>query len=360
MKRLTLLAVIAAVALVGCQPPSEAGPAGPVAVTMPPAPAILTVMTHDSFSISAEALMEFERANNAKVQFVKAGDAGTMLNKAILAKGNPLADVLYGVDNTYLSRALQEGIFEAYDAPTLDFLPDKLRLDPENRALPIDYADVCLNYDKAYLAEHNLTPPDSLEDLTAPEYKGLVVVENPSTSSPGLAFLLTTVGVFGDPGYLDYWRDLAANDVLVVDGWDTAYNTEFSGSAGHGSRPIVVSYDSSPVAEVLYASTPVDQPPTAAVVADGTCFRQIEFAGILSGTANRELAETWIDFMLSPTFQADMPLQMFVFPANPQAQLDPRFEEFLVEPDRPVTVDAADIEAHREAWINAWREVVLR
>jgi len=359
MKRMTLIAVILAAMLASCQPAPEAGPAGP-AVTMPPAPTILTVMTHDSFSISAEALMEFERAHNAKVQFVKAGDAGSMLNKAILAKGNPLADVLYGVDNTYLSRALKEGVFEAYDSPALNSIPDRLRLDPENRALPIDYGDVCLNYDKAYFAENNLAPPASLQDLTAPEYEGLVVVENPSTSSPGLAFLLTTVGVFGDPGYLDFWRELAANDVLVVDGWDTAYNTEFSGSAGHGTRPIVVSYGSSPVAEMLYASTVMDEPPTAAVVADGTCFRQIEFAGILSGTANRAMAEAWIDFMLSPMFQEDMPLQMFVSPVNPRAQLDPLFQEFLAEPDRPVTVNAADIEAKRERWINAWREVVLR
>jgi thiamine transport system substrate-binding protein len=357
---LTLLSAFLATILGGCQPTTPAaGPAGP-AVTAPPTPTILTVMTHDSFSISAAVLMEFERDQNVHVQFVKAGDAGTMLNKAILAKGNPLADVLYGVDNTYLSRALQEGIFDAYDSPALDSIPDDLRLDAENRAVPIDYGDVCLNYDKAYFAKHNLTPPTSLEDLTAPEYKGLTVVENPSTSSPGLAFLLTTVGAFGDPGYLDYWRELAANDVLVVDGWGTAYNTEFSGSAGHGSRPIVVSYGSSPVAEVIYASTPVDEPPTAAVVANDTCFRQIEFAGILSGTPNRAMAEAWIDFMLSPLFQEDMPLQMFVFPVNPQAKLDPVFQEFLAVPDRTVQVDAAAIESKREGWINAWREVVLR
>jgi thiamine transport system substrate-binding protein len=317
-------------------------------------------MTHDSFSVSAEVLMEFERNRNAKVQFVKAGDAGTMLNKAILAKGNPLADVLYGVDNTYLSRALEEDIFEPYDSPILKLIPDELQLDPEDRALPIDYGDVCLNYDKAYFAERDLAPPDSLEDLVAPEYRGLTVVENPSTSSPGLAFLLATVGAFGDPGYLDYWDLLTVNDVLIVDGWDTAYYTEFSGSTGQGTRPIVVSYGSSPAAEVIYATTPVDEPPTAAVVADGTCFRQIEFAGILRGTTNRAMAEAWLDFMLSPTFQEDMPLQMFVFPVNPEAQLDPVFQQFLAVPDRPVMVTAADIEAHREEWINAWREVVLR
>jgi thiamine transport system substrate-binding protein len=356
-RTLAALTVLLAGMLAGCraQPTTQ-----PASITPPPFPTVLTVMTHDSFSVSAAVLAGFERANNAKVQFVKAGDAGTMLNKAILAKDNPLADVLYGVDNTYLSRALKEGIFEAYDAPALADLPEDVRLDPENRALPIDTGDVCLNYDKAYFADHGIKPPSTLGDLTRPEYKSLLVVENPSTSSTGLAFLLATVGAFGDPAYLSFWEKLAANDVLVVDGWETAYNTEFSGSAGRGTRPIVVSYGSSPVFEVVYAAAPVREPPTAAVVTDNTCFRQIEFAGILRGTANRALAEAWIDFMLSPVFQEDMPLQMYVFPVNPQARLDPVFQKYLAVPDRPVAVAPSDIEAKRETWINAWREVVLR
>jgi len=356
-RSLALLTVLVGWMLAGCRPEPAALP--PI-VTPTSLPAVLTVMTHDSFSLSASVLAEFEQSNDARVQFVKAGDAGTMLNKAILARDNPLADVLYGVDNTYLSRALNEGIFEPYDAPALADLPETLRLDPENRALPIDTGDVCLNIDKAYFAEHGLRPPVSLVDLAGPEYKGLLVVENPSTSSTGLAFLLATVGAFGDPGYLSFWEQLAANDVLVVDGWETAYNTEFSGSSGRGPRPIVVSYGSSPVFEVVYAATPVDEPPTVAVVSDNTCFRQIEFAGILRGTDHRALAEAWIDFMLSPVFQEDMPLQMYVFPVNPRAKLDPAFQEYLAVPDRPVAVAPADIEANREAWINAWREVVLR
>lgn len=355
--RCTIILVLLAAALAACQPPQSAGSP---AVTVPPFPTVLTVMTHDSFSISAEVLMDFERANNAKVQFVKAGDAGTMLNKAILAKDSPLADVLYGVDNTFLSRALNEGIFEAYASPALADVPEDVRLDPENRAVPIDTGDVCLNVDRAYFTEQGLKLPSSLDDLTRPEYKGLLVVENPATSSTGLAFLLASVGAFGEPGYLDFWQRLAANDVLVVDGWETAYNSEFSGSAGQGSRPIVVSYGSSPVFEVVYAATAVTEPPTAAIVADGTCFRQIEFAGILRGTANRAMAEAWIDFMLSPRFQEDLPLQMYVFPVNRQAKLAAIFQEYLAVPDRPVVVAPAEIEAKREIWITAWREVVLR
>ncbi len=247
-------------------------------------------MTHDSFAISEGVLAAFEQENNAKVQFLKAGDTGAALNKAILSKGNPLADVFYGVDNTFLSRALDEGIYEPYASPALADIPAEFQLDPENRALPVDFGDVCLNYDKAYFTEKGIAPPASLEDLLKPEYKSLLVVQNPATSSPGLAFLLATIGHFGQEGYLDYWKGLVANDVMVVNDWETAYYTEFSGSSGKGPRPIVVSYNSSPAFEVIYASPPVDQPPTAAVTADGACFRQVEFVGILQGARNRELA----------------------------------------------------------------------
>ena len=219
---------------------------------------------------------------------------------------------------------------------------------------------MCLNYDKAYFAEKGLTPPTSLEDLLKPEYKGLLVVQNPATSSPGLAFLLATVGRFGPDGYLDYWKGLVANDVQVVNDWETAYYTEFSGSSGKGPRPIVVSYDSSPAFEMLYASPPVSQPPTAAVTGDETCFRQVEFVGILKGAKNRGLAQKWIDFMLSPTFQEDLPLQMFVFPVNPDAALDATFQQHLVLPANTAQVSPQDIAANRETWIKAWTETVLR
>ena len=275
-----------------------------------------------------------------------------------MARDNPLADVFYGVDNTFLSRALEEDIFEVYASPLLAEIPDAFKLDPQNRALPVDYGDVCLNYDVAYLADLRLKAPDSLEDLLNEDYRGLLAVQNPATSSPGLAFLLATIGHFGEDGYLDFWSGLVENDLLVVNDWETAYYAEFSRYGG--TRPIVVSYGSSPPFEVIFAEEPVDEPPTAAVVADGTCFRQIEFVGILRGTENRELAEQWIDFMLSTTFQEDLPLQMFVFPVNPQARLDPTFVSYLAIPENPAFVSPADIAVKREAWIQAWTETVLR
>ena len=329
-----------------------------------PQPRTLQVMTHDSFDISEEIITAFEEEHDATVEILQAGDAGVVLNQAILSRDNPLADVLYGVDNTLLSRALDEDILVTYRSSLLEEIPDHLELDPLHRALPVDYGDVCLNYDKAWFAERGLTPPTGLEDLVKPEYRELTVVENPATSSPGLAFLLATVGHFGETGsytYLDYWADLRANDVLAVEGWEDAYWGQFTyGSGGEGQRPIVVSYASSPPVEVHFAETPFEEAPTAAVVGAGSCFRQVEFVGILKGAQNRKLAQDWVDYMLSAEFQEDIPLHMFMFPANQNAHLPEVFAEFAAIPQRPAEVDYADIGANREAWVEAWTGVVLR
>jgi thiamine transport system substrate-binding protein len=349
---LGLLMVLVGMLLVAC-----GGPASQVS-TATSGPRRLTVYTHDSFDVSQSVVQAFQQANNAEVQFISGGDAGTALNKLILSKNNPLADVFYGVANTFLSRALAEGIFVPYESPLLAQIPQEFKLDPQNMALPVDYGDVCMNYQKAYFEDKGLALPQSLEDLLKPEYRGLLVVENPVTSSPGLAFLLTTIAHFGDPGYLDFWKGLVANDVLVVNDWETAYYTNFS--QWGGDRPLVVSYGSSPPFEVIDANPPVQEPPTGAIVADDTCFRQIEFVGILQGTKNTDLAQKWVDFMLSPVFQEDMPLKMYVFPVNPQAKLDPTFQKYLAIPQHPVQLPPDEIAAKRDTWITAWTETVLR
>lgn len=344
--------------LVACVPTSPTTATIEPAVTTQTGQRILTVMTHDSFALSEPVLQAFTDQYGIEVKFLKTGDTGTAVNKAVLAKDAPLADVFYGVDNTFLSRALTEGIFEPYVSPQLADIPDEFELDPQHRALPVDYGDVCLNYDKAFFEEKGIRPPENLDDLLKPEYKSLLVVENPATSSPGLAFLLATIGRYGEQDYLDFWKGLVENDVLVVNDWEIAYRNEFT--RGGGTRPIVVSYGSSPPFEVIYAETPVEEPPTAAVVGDDSCFRQVEFVGILAGTKNRDLAEKWIDFMLSPTFQEDMPLQMFVFPVNEKASLDETFVKYLAVPKKPAYVSPEEIAAKREEWIKAWTEIVLR
>ena len=321
-------------------------------------PETLTVMTHDSFAVSEEVAAAFEAEHGVTIQFLKAGDAGTAVNKAALAGDAPLADVFYGVDNTFLSRALEEDIFEPYDSPLLAEIPARFKLDPHNRALPVDFGDVCLNYDIAYFEAQNIPLPTRLEDLLNPLYKDLLVVENPAASSPGLAFLFATIGHFGEEGYLDYWQGLVDNGVHVVNDWETAYYSEFS--RWGGAYPLVVSYSSSPPFEVIFSEEPISTPPTGAVTGKGACFRQIEFVGILKGAPNRALAEKWVDFMLSTTFQEDIPLQMYVFPVNRNATLDAAFEKFLAVPDEPAFLSPEDIAANREKWIEAWMEVVLR
>jgi thiamine transport system substrate-binding protein len=325
----------------------------------PQEPATVRVMTHDSFNVSEEVLAQFEEENDIVVELLPSGDAGSALNQAILSKDDPIADVFFGVDNTFLSRALAAGIFEAYESPLLENIPDRFELDPEHRLLPVDYGDVCPNYDKDWFAQQNLAPPRNLEDLTRPEYSGLLAVENPATSSPGLAFLLATIGHFGTDGYLEYWAQLRANDVLVTDGWEEAYWGQFT-AASDGDRPIVISYASSPPAEIIFAEETLTEAPTAVIVADGSCFRQIEFIGILAGTEQREAAEALIDFMLSEPFQEDIPLQMFVFPTNENAVLPDVFLQHTEIPSNPAEVDPAAIDQNREAWIEAWTDTVLR
>jgi len=320
---------------------------------------VVRLLTHDSFLVSEAVLDEFTAATGFEVEILAAGDAGLVLNQAILTAGNPFADVIFGVDNTFLSRALDNDVLVPYESPGLADVPAELQLDPEFRATPIDYGDVCLNYDKE--AFDALAPPGTLLDLVAPAYAGKLVVENPATSSPGLAFLLATIATFpedADYTWRDYWADLRNNDVLVTDGWETAYYGAFSGGSGTGDRPIVVSYASSPPAEIINAEEPLEEAPTA-VVSEG-CFRQIEFAGILRGAANPEGAALLIDFMLSERFQEDIPLNMYMYPANAKADLPAEFLENTSVPRSPLTIDPATIDANREAWLDEWTTIVVR
>ena len=346
--------LVLALTVMGCQAVQPAAPAGQTTRT-------LVVASHDSFNVSEDVLAEFEAANDVTLQFLQLGDAGEAVNKLILSKDAPLADVFFGVDNTFLSRALDADIFTPYASPLLADIPDDLKLDPENRLLPVDYGYININADRNWFTDHNLPLPTTLEDLIKPEYAGLLVVENPATSSPGLAFLVATVGHFGEDGYLDYWRGLVANDVRVEESWSTAYYEDFTvGSGGSGDRPLVVSYTTSPPADVVYASDGRTEPASVNISPEDGTFRQIEFVGILAGTKQQDLAEAFIDFMLSERLQADIPLQMYVYPANVNAALPDLFVRFAQTPTSPVAVDPAAIEANRETWIAAWTDVVLR
>ncbi|MFI8826445.1 thiamine ABC transporter substrate binding subunit [Streptomyces sp. NPDC053431] len=327
-----------------------------------PAPKTVTLVSHDSFNASKEVLAEFTRQTGFTVKVLKSGDAGEAVNKEILTKGSPQGDVFFGVDNTLLSRALDNGIFTPYEAKGLERVPAALQLDKEHRVTPIDTGDICVNYDKKYFADKKLAPPQTFDDLAEPAYKDLLVVENPERSSPGLGFLLGTAAKYGDAGWPDYWKKLKANGVKTVDSWELAYNQEFSGSAGgkqaKGDRPLVVSYASSPPVEVLYAQPQPKVAPTG--VSTGTCFRQTEFAGLLNGAKNPEGGKALIDFLISKKFQDDMPLQMFVNPVANDATLPELFTKHGVVIDKPETMAPDKIAQNRDQWIEQWTSLVLK
>ena len=327
-----------------------------VAACSDPEPSEVVLMTHDSFLISEEVLTEFTEETGIGVSVLQAGDGGSMVNQAILTKDNPIADVMYGIDNTFLSRALAEDLFIPYRSNLIDRVPGELHVGGDE-VTPIDFGDVCLNTDIAGLAEIGIPAPATLRDLTDPRYEGLLVVQDPSTSTPGLAFLLSTIETFGEEGdytWHDFWADLVANDVRITSGWEEAYNLEFSGGSGAGTKPLVVSYASSPPAEVFFGE--LDEAPTG-VVTDG-CFRQIEYAGILAGTEREREAGELVDYLLSIRFQEDIPLNMFVFPANRDAALPDVFVQHTTLPERPVTMDPARIDENRERWIVEWAAIV--
>ena len=313
-------------------------------------PSSITLLTHDSFALSDETLVLFTAQTGIEVQILQAGDTGTMVSEAILTADNPLGDVMFGVDNTFLARALNADLFEPYESPNLADVPDVFKLDPQHRVTPIDFGDVCINYWTDALPAD---PPTTLEDLASPEFAGQLVVQNPETSSPGLAFLLATIA--GTDDWEQFWADLVDNGVAVTAGWEDAYYGEFI--SGGGERSMVVSYASSPPAEVIYASSPIDTPPTQVLL--DSCFRQIEFAGVLSGTDHPAEAQALIDFMLTPTFQDDVPLNMFVFPVANSATLPQAFVDHAQIANDPLFVDPADIEAHRDEWTDRWVEIVL-
>ncbi|MCJ7670516.1 MAG: thiamine ABC transporter substrate-binding protein [Acidimicrobiia bacterium] len=332
--------------------------AGAASTATEPRKVTLTLVTHDSFALSKSVLRAFERETGIAVRVLPSGDAGAALNQAILTKDAPLGDLLFGVDNTFLSRALDERVFERYRSPALDRVPAAYRIDATHHATPVDHGDVCVNHDTAWFAERGIRVPRTLDDLTKPAYPGRLVVENPATSSPGLAFLLATIDRYGEGGWRSYWERLRANDVKVVSGWEQAYNGEFSAGEGSGDRPLVVSYASSPAAAVYYSDPRPAVSPIGTVL--DTCFRQVEFVGILRGTGHPRAARRLVDFMLSRRFQEDVPLQMFVFPVRVDARLPAVFTKFAEVPTDPATLPPDLIGKNREQWIDEWTATVLR
>lgn len=318
-------------------------------------PETIRLIAHDSFAGAVEdtTFADFTEETGVTVEVIAAGDAGSMVNQAILSKDNPLADVLFGIDDTFLSRAVEEGVFSPFESANIGTVDQSL-LPPGGDVTPIDYGDVCFNYDKDWFEQSQLEIPKDLDALLGADYAPLVTVEHPATSSPGLAFLLATIDTYGEEGWTDWWTEMREAGINVASDWDSAYYGDFTRYGG--DSPIVMSYASSPPAEVIFAEETLDAAPTGVIEAG--CYRQIEYAGVLEGTEYPETAGQLIDFMLSVEFQETIPETWFVFPANQEAALPETFVEHTVIPQDPARFDYAYIEENREAWIDEWVEVM--
>lgn len=343
----------AVVALVGALAACSTAGGGPGGASATPDDTV-TLVTHDSFALSKGVLDAFTEQTGLTVRVVAPGDAGTLVNQLILTADAPLGDLAYGVDNASAARAVREGVFQPYTS-TAPAAADAARyaVDDSGTLTAIDTGDVCLNVDHTWFAEHGVAEPVTLADLTRPEYRDLLVVTNPATSSPGLAFVLATIGAFGEHGWQDYWRALRANGVAVVDSWSDAYDVDFSGGGGDGPRPIVVSYASSPPFTVPDGG---DTPRTGALL--DTCFRQVEYAGVLTGATNPSGARRLLDFLLSDTVQADIPTSMYMYPVSTAVDVPAEWAQWAPPAPTPFAVPPADIAAHRDDWIATWTQIV--
>jgi thiamine transport system substrate-binding protein len=311
----------------------------------------VVLVTHDSFNLPKDLLRQFEDQTGYRLEHLPAGDGGELTNKLVLTKDDPLGDVAFGVDNTYGSRALEAGVFAPYSPELPEGASDyALPGDDQGELTPIDTGAVCVNVDDAWFADHHLDPPTSLDDLTDPQYKGLFVTEGASTSSPGLAFLLATIAQYGD-GWQDYWRQLLDNDVKIDKGWEDAFNVDYSYSGG--DRPIVVSYDSDP------AYTVEDGRTSTSALLD-TCFRQVEYAGVLEGAKNPQGAQALVDWLLTPDVQAALPENMYVFPVDADVPLPRSWDRFAKQPQQTEQLDPAEIDANRQDWLEQWNDIVTR
>jgi len=330
--------------------PSEESPTGDTTTADDAAASesdTLTVLTHGSFSLPDELLEQFEAESGYTVTYTQPGDAGQLVNQLVLTKDSPLGDVVFGIDNTFASRANDAGVFAPYESDAAE--TDDALAAPN--LTPVDLGDVCINADTAWFAENGLDIPQTLDDLIDPAYKDLLVVSSPASSSPGLSFLMATIGEKGED-WVPYWEALDDNGLLVVSGWTEAYNTEFTAGGEDGSRPLVLSYSTSP------AFTVDDSGESTTEALLDTCFRQVEYAGVVAGAQNEVGARKFIDFLLSPDVQAAIPEAMFMYPAVTDTPLPEEWEKFAPLSDNPIEVSQEEIGANRDEWLRQWTAAV--
>ena len=309
----------------------------------------LTIYAYDSFvsewGPAGKVIPKFEKKYNVEVQVISVGDSGQVLNRAILEKKRPKADIILGIDNNMLSKALDAEILIPYVSPNLKLIPEELIFDKTHHVTPFDHGYFAIVYDSMKLKN----PPKSLEDLLRPEFRDKLILEDPRTSSPGLGFLLWTISVYGE-NFLYYWERLKPNILTITEGWDTAYGLFTSGEA-----PMVLSYTTSPAYHVEYEDTTRYR---ALIFREGN-YLQIEGMGILKGSKNVELAKRFIDFILTEDFQEEIPLTNWMFPVNPRIKLPDSFR-YAPTPETILFLDAYKIRKNQKRWIDEWLKVLVK
>lgn len=308
----------------------------------------VTMLTHDSFELPESVYDTFTKETGLTLKVIKSGDAGALASTISLTPGRPKADVVFGIDNTFASRPIENGALEPYESPAAkDGAAGYAVPDSKNELTAVTRGDVCLNVDDSWFEKHDVAPPKSFRDLTDPEYANLSALLDPGTSSPGMAFLLTTVNA--DPrGWQEYWKKLVANKATIVSGWEIAYNQLFSAGEGRGQKPIVLSYASSPAAT----------PGTSALL--DSCFGQVEYVGVLKGAKNAAGARKVVDFLLSQTVQRELPSSMYVYPVQKNTPLPDGWQDRAPVPSWTVKIPPAVIAKNREPWLQQWRDAVGR
>ena len=314
------------------------------------------VYTYDSFASwgPASAIEQaFEAMYPADVRFVAVADSRSMLTRLRQEReaGRQGADVFIGIEAADLARTRELDLFlplQPEDVPNLSVVPQSLLLDPSGSLIPYEHGYITFVYDSEQVDTTTLAR--TFEELLDPRYRNQIILEDPRMSSPGLSFLLWTIDRFGDPGYLDYWRQLAPNVLTVTGGWGEAYDLFLAGEAS-----IVLSFST----DTAYSVIDHGSARHKVMLLDNQGYRNVYFMGVVQGTEHFDWATAFLDLVLSPEIQSLIPTTEWMFPANPEALLPVSFYQYAVTPPQPVMIAPGEVLAHLDRWLREWALVIL-
>ena len=312
----------------------------------------ITVATYSSFINSEESAGPwlkdaFESEYDAEIEFLEPDSGVNQYIQRAQQGADIEADLYVGLNVDELIRVdeqLDDPLFDSLggDLERSDHIKDRLRFDPEGRAVPYDTGYISLVYDE------NEAEPTTFEDLTAEEHRGQFITQNAQNSDPGVAFLLWTINEFGEDGYLDYWQALQDNDVRILGSWDDAYNAYLSEEGD-----MVVSYST----DQVYNG---DQPRHQIGFLNDQGYEQPEGMARFADSDNPEAARDLMEFVLTPDAQAEIAQRNVQFPAVDDAELDEEFAELAKEPPEPVSFDYEELAGNLDGWVEDWARQVVQ